>query len=86
MTNKVVIHRGRRGDPGTNGINGAAPSAIRKSIIRNTVLDILISGKYMNQLKNGRKNIIERLNYLNDGNSASRIYNYLTFPNKNDDL
>jgi len=54
--------------------------------LENTVLDILISGKYLNQLKNGRKNIIERLNYLNDGNSASRIYNYLTFMNKNDEL
>lgn len=41
MTDKLVVHRGRIGDTGTDGINGAAPSDIRKSILNNAVLDCL---------------------------------------------
>jgi hypothetical protein len=48
------------------------------SILEKTILEILISKKYLGQLKSGRIKISEQLNYLNDGKSAERIFKNLT--------
>jgi len=41
MSDKVIVYRGRRGDPGKDAVNGAGVLDIRKSIIDNPSLDCL---------------------------------------------
>jgi hypothetical protein len=46
--------------------------------LEKTILEILIEGKYLEELILGRKNIIEKYNSFNDANASQRIFDVIT--------
>ena len=45
--------------------------------MENMILEILNEGKHLNELKDKRKELIEKQNHLNDGNASLRIADLL---------
>jgi len=65
MNDKVIVYRGRLGDPGIDGVNGAGVLDIRKSIIDNPSLDCLYNNNLsrvgdLTFTRSGEATIIDR--------------------------
>jgi len=48
------------------------------SKLEKVILEIFEKNSHLEKLNEGRKGLIERLNFQNDGKASSRIINYLT--------
>jgi CDP-glycerol glycerophosphotransferase (TagB/SpsB family) len=51
--------------------------------LENKIMEILIENKHLEELDEGRKKIINKFNFQNDGKAGERIYNILVNQTKN---
>jgi len=60
---------------------GASIYVNEYSQLEKVIHEILIEGKHLKQLNEGRKKVVEKYNYKNDGNAVDRIFNILVNSN-----